>query len=154
MPFSGKFIYQFGVCFNWFLICTNYFGCFSPQDWIFKQLCQCSTPLHPLIPPLIEVYVNSIIVPSARTDRTNDPITEEEILSVFKDSIILCYSRKDASKDVEPMDTSGEKSTDCRSDFTSQILLLYYVLLYHDTLQNNMKSIGMQWKLQNLALEF
>lgn len=113
----------------------------SIKDWIFKQLCQCSTPLHPLIPPLIEVYVNSIIVPSARTDRTNDPITEEEILSVFKDSIILCYSRKDASKDVEPMDTSGEKSTDCRSDFTSQILLLYYVLLYHDTLQNNMKSI-------------
>ena len=99
------------------------------QDWIYTQLCHCTTPIHPLIPPLIEAFVNSIIVPSAKTDRTNEPITEKEIRAVFEEE--------------EPMEAEGKGQ---RSKFTAQILMMYYTLLYQDTLLNNMKQIG-EWKL-------
>lgn len=116
----------------------------SIKDWIFKQLCHCSTPIHPLIPPLIDVFINSIILPSGKADRTNDPITEEEILRIFKGSFVGARGRDDGSSkeknqsEDETMDFTEECSS---STFTTQILFLYYLLMYHDTLLNNMKSI-------------
>lgn len=31
------------------------------KSWIYRQICNSSAPLHPVLPSLIEVYVNSII---------------------------------------------------------------------------------------------
>lgn len=42
------------------------------------------------MPQLIEVYVNSIILPASKgglSDTFNEPISEEEIMSVFSQSI-------------------------------------------------------------------
>ena len=74
--------------------------------------------------PLIESYVNSIIVPTAKTDRTNEPISEQEILAVFRHSMLTTGRGSEEAMEVE-----GE-----RSSLTTQLLLLYYVLLYQDTL--------------------
>jgi len=96
-------------------------------DWVYRQLCNCTTPVHPIISSLIEAFVNSIIIPASRSDCTNDPISEEDLGTVFSD---LCAPDKDKS---------GSRNT----GFTKQLLLVYYVLLYEDTLLLNMPSIGM-----------
>ena len=38
--------------------------------------------MHPILPPLVEVFVRSVVGGGA--EATNDPITEAEILAVFK----------------------------------------------------------------------
>lgn len=55
-----------------------------------SQICASVTPLHPVMPQLIDVYVNSIILPASKgglSDTFNEPISEEEIMSVFSQSI-------------------------------------------------------------------
>ncbi|RXN06890.1 integrator complex subunit 2 [Labeo rohita] len=58
----------------------------SIKDWIFRQLCETTTPLHTQLLPLIDVYINSILTPASKTnpEATNQPITEQEILNVFQ----------------------------------------------------------------------
>lgn len=55
------------------------------QDWIFHQLCETTTPIHTQLIPLIDAYINSILTPASKAnpEATNQPITEQEILSVF-----------------------------------------------------------------------
>lgn len=38
--------------------------------------------------------------------------------------------------------SGASESPEIESSFTSQVLLLYYLLLYQDTVYNNMKVIG------------
>lgn len=56
------------------------------QDWIYRQLCETTTPLHPQLLPLIDVYINSILTPASKSnpEATNQPVTEQEILNVFQ----------------------------------------------------------------------
>lgn len=58
----------------------------SLQDWIFRQLCETTTPLHTQLLPLIDVYITSILTPASKAhpEATNQPITEKEILNVFE----------------------------------------------------------------------
>ncbi|KAK6190857.1 hypothetical protein SNE40_002632 [Patella caerulea] len=102
------------------------------KDWIYRQMCSSCLPLHPLLPPLIDSYVNSIIVKGIKTDNLNQPITEQEILEVFE----APPNRKDISGRQSPTIILSEKK-----DVGCQILVLYYLLLYEDTLLNNMKSL-------------
>ena len=44
---------------------------------------------------MIEVYIQSIILPSTKTDRTNEPIKDEEILAVFKESTFVKHPIKE-----------------------------------------------------------
>ena len=59
---------------------------------------------------------------------TNEPITEEEILDVYKDAISHGHSKK--------------RGYSQKQNLSSQLLILYYLLLYEDTLLNSMKTIG------------
>lgn len=56
------------------------------QDWIYRQLCETTTPIHTQLIPLIDAYVNSILTPASKAnpEATNQPITEQEILIVFQ----------------------------------------------------------------------
>lgn len=57
---------------------------------MFKQICASTAPLHPILPALVEVYVNSVIVPSCKNsaqEMTNEPLSEEEIASMFGTSL-------------------------------------------------------------------
>ncbi|XP_054712295.1 integrator complex subunit 2-like [Uloborus diversus] len=110
------------------------------KDWIYKQVCCTVPPLHPVLPPLIEVYVNSVLTPSSKgsIDTTNEPISEEEILAVFSKSVFL--STEQSKNNVHsPVKESLKKEES--SSLSSQLLLLYYLLLYEDTRLSNMKNI-------------
>jgi len=72
----------------------------------------------------------------------NEPISEEEILSVFKHSVLTQHlGGNSSSGGVVYMETDCEPE-EPRSNLTAQLLLLYYILLYQDTLLTNMKNIG------------
>lgn len=98
------------------------------KDWIYKQICNSSIPVHPKLPPLIEVYVNSIIVRGAKTDYLNEPITEQEVLDVFKESVFTVRSKH-------------RSDTDEKQSLAPQLIILYYMLLYEDCLLVNMKTL-------------
>ncbi|XP_074643073.1 integrator complex subunit 2-like [Tubulanus polymorphus] len=102
------------------------------KDWIYKQICQTTTPLHPLLPPLIEVYINTVLLPSSKTSQTNDPFTDEEVQEAFKGSVLYI-----SNTSAEPMETDDS----VQYSFTCQLLLLYYLLLYEDCRLSNMKTI-------------
>lgn len=97
----------------------------SVKDWLFKQICSCSTPVHPLMIELIETYVQAIVntINISKTKHQKlgalDPFSEEDMLAVFqKDSRIECYDYK-----------------------TSQVLLMMFCLMYQRGLLENMKTL-------------
>ncbi|NXS19528.1 INT2 protein, partial [Mystacornis crossleyi] len=99
----------------------------SIKDWIYRQLCETTTPLHPQLLPLIDVYINSILTPASKSnpEATNQPVTEQEILNVFQG-------------------LSGGENTrpSQRFSITTQLLVLYYVLSYEEALLANTKILG------------
>nr|XP_039268166.1 integrator complex subunit 2-like [Styela clava] len=104
----------------------------SIKEWIYKQICTTSSPLHPQLPSLIRQYVSTVVTPHTKghdKGMLNNPLTEEEIMSIFSDKITL-----DGSTATSP-DSTQEPS------LTSQLLILYYVLLYEDSVLNHMKTL-------------
>uniref|UniRef100_A0A8D2L2N6 Integrator complex subunit 2 n=1 Tax=Varanus komodoensis TaxID=61221 RepID=A0A8D2L2N6_VARKO len=97
----------------------------SIKDWIYRQLCQTSTPLHPQLLPLIDVYINSILTPASKSnpEATNQPITEQEILTVFEG-------------------LTGSARPKLRYGITAQLLVLYYVLSYEEAILASSKTLA------------
>ncbi|GLH03424.1 Integrator complex subunit 2 [Gryllus bimaculatus] len=111
------------------------------KSWIYRQICSSVPPLHPVLPALIEVYVNSILVPSPKApqEHTNKPLDEEEIRRVFEVSTAfggMVETRRIKSETVSiNMDVDempGSSATSESSSLVTQLLLLYYLLLYED----------------------
>lgn len=103
------------------------------------------SPLHPVLPLLIEVYVNSVVLPNAKTsDFTNKPLTENEIRRVFRSSIFGPYFNTTRSLP----DYNFEDTSECddvqisQNSLTPQLLLLYYLLLYEDLRLNSAQSLA------------
>lgn len=136
------------------------------KSWIYKQLCNSSAPLHPVLPPLIEVYVNSIIVPNAKgpVEHTHKPLSKEEILNVFRNSVAGPYldNKKriytlDFDLKSPPPDNSAsmDDDTTIKPNITAQLLLLYYLLLYEDIRLSSMVNILAQGrKVKSYSSEF
>ncbi|KAG7483778.1 hypothetical protein MATL_G00041950 [Megalops atlanticus] len=103
----------------------------SIKDWIFRQLCETTTPLHTQLLPLIDVYINSILTPASKAnpEATNKPITEQEILNVFQG-------------------LGGGDSSRVRSQYsiTTQLLILYYILSYEEALLASTKALALMQK--------
>uniref|UniRef100_A0A9J7ZQB2 Integrator complex subunit 2 n=1 Tax=Cyprinus carpio carpio TaxID=630221 RepID=A0A9J7ZQB2_CYPCA len=99
----------------------------SIKDWIFRQLCETTTPLHTQLLPLIDVYINSILTPASKTnpEATNQPITEQEILNVFQGLAGVVRSHY---------------------TITTQLLILYYILSYEEALLANTKTLALMQK--------
>ncbi|XP_033123286.1 integrator complex subunit 2-like isoform X2 [Anneissia japonica] len=117
------------------------------KDWIYKQICASSAPLHPLLPGLMEVFVNTIIYPtrSAGKSLSNQPLSESEILAVFQSSNVWLASktREEANGDsAGPGLSEQEKGDSAGLGLTSQLLTLYYILLYEDCLLSHKKAAG------------
>merc|ERR1712130_756811 len=93
----------------------------SIKSWIYRQILSSTSPLHPVLPPLIEVFVTSILLPSSsrssQHEHLNEPLTEAEVRSVFQQPHFS-------------LDSAGQVST---SGYTAQLAILYYILLYEDT---------------------
>ncbi|XP_058467120.1 integrator complex subunit 2 isoform X2 [Malaya genurostris] len=113
------------------------------KNWIYKQICNSITPLHPVLPALIEVYVNSVILPNPKNsvEHTHQALSEQEIQQVFQYTPF--YSDQENVKpQLESTDSNriNEYSRD-NINITPQLLLLYYLLLYEDVRLNNMSNI-------------
>uniref|UniRef100_A0A8I3WKZ5 Integrator complex subunit 2 n=1 Tax=Callithrix jacchus TaxID=9483 RepID=A0A8I3WKZ5_CALJA len=107
----------------------------SIKDWIYRQLCETSTPLHPQLLPLIDVYINSILTPASKSNpqATNQPVTEQEILNIFQGVI------------------GGDNIRfNQRFSITAQLLVLYYILSYEEALLANTKTLGLHSALLRL----
>lgn len=98
----------------------------SVKKWVFSQVSSSRFPLHPLLPQLIESYVSSVIPKTNKVEHTNEPLSEEEILSLFPAS-------PGASKSAIQQDEQPQPS----QHFCPQLLVLYYLLLYEDLYQNH-----------------
>nr|XP_003227322.3 PREDICTED: integrator complex subunit 2 [Anolis carolinensis] len=104
----------------------------SIKDWIYRQLCETTTPLHPQLLPLIDVYINSVLTPASKSnpEATNQPITEQEILNVF-----------------DGLMGGGENAhLNQRFGITAQLLVLYYVLSYEEAILASSKSLAAMQK--------
>ncbi|XP_026995383.1 integrator complex subunit 2 [Tachysurus fulvidraco] len=103
----------------------------SIKDWIFRQLCETTTPLHTQLLPLIDVYITSILTPASKAhpEATNQPITEQEILNVFEG---------------QTWGTSGKGHF--QYSITTQLLILYYILSYEEALLANSKALVLMQK--------
>ncbi|CAB3231134.1 unnamed protein product [Arctia plantaginis] len=116
------------------------------KNWIYRQICNCTAPLHPVMPALVEVYVNSILVINNKgtNEYVNKPIMEEEIRKVFRNSIFGAnfdvQSKPFTSMDIDnaesAIDITIEKPT-----LASQLLLIYYLLLYEDVRLSNAATL-------------
>ena len=97
------------------------------QEWLYKQLCKATSPIHPTLPPLLEEYVISVVLGPNSGQNTRNSLyaavptmrhlefSEEEIMRVF-----------------------GEDT--CST--AARLLFLYYLLLYHDTYLSNLRMLG------------
>ena len=91
------------------------------KPWIYQQLISTKAPLHPVLPPLIEAYISSVLTtPSSRAGAEchNEPLTESEIKAVFSPPMFNLGS------ETGPVSSSG---------FAAQLCILYYILLYEDS---------------------
>uniref|UniRef100_A0A8D3D5H0 Integrator complex subunit 2 n=1 Tax=Scophthalmus maximus TaxID=52904 RepID=A0A8D3D5H0_SCOMX len=100
----------------------------SIKDWIYRQLCETSTPIHTQLIPLIDAYINSILTPASKAnpEATNQPITEQEILRVFQSS-----------------QGEGSRGGRQRYSITTQLLILYYILSYEENLLASTKQLAL-----------
>lgn len=131
------------------------------KSWIYRQICNSSAPLHPVLPPLIEVYVNSIIVPNAKgpVEHTNKPLSKEDVLRVFKNSVIGTHlDTKSKINDCDmklPPSENIDDSISGSSNITSQLLLLYYLLFYEDVRLSHMTNLLANGrKIKSYSTEF
>ena len=91
------------------------------KPWIYQQMVSSQAPLHPVLPPLIEAYISSILTtPSNRAglECHNEPLTEAEVARVFSEPMLRLNAE------------DGRVSS---SGYTAQLCVLYYILLYEDT---------------------
>ncbi|MCI4388170.1 hypothetical protein PGIGA_G00082510 [Pangasianodon gigas] len=103
----------------------------SIKDWIFRQLCETTTPLHTQLLPLIDVYITSILTPASKAhpEATNQPIMEQEILDVFEG---------------RTWGVAGKGHF--QYSITTQLLILYYILSYEEALLANSKALVLMQK--------
>lgn len=132
------------------------------KSWIYRQICNSSAPLHPVLPSLIEVYVNSIIVPTAKgpLEHTHKPLSKDDIMRVFHNSVIgnnLKTVKKIDDFDIKSPSENVSIDDDFQStsNITAQLLLLYYLLLYEDVRLSNMAALlATGRKIKSYPMEF
>ncbi|XP_060662763.1 integrator complex subunit 2 [Drosophila nasuta] len=111
------------------------------KSWIFKQICSSVRPVHPVMPALVEVFVNTLIIPNPTgkisIDHMHRPFTELEILHVFRTSPLTFFAEELQS---ESSDELAQVEVSC--PLTSQLLMIYYLMLYEDTRLMNLSALG------------
>ncbi|CAG7720553.1 unnamed protein product [Allacma fusca] len=98
------------------------------KEWVYRQILASEQPIHPVMPALMEVYVQSILTTTTgfggitpkTADINNEPFTDEEILKVFQS-------------------INSE-------NLAAPLLVLYYVLLYEDYRLINLKTLILSGK--------
>ncbi|GFR61653.1 integrator complex subunit 2 [Elysia marginata] len=123
----------------------------SIKKWVYKQICSSCFPLHPLLPQLIESYVNSVIPKTQRPEHTNERIQEDEALALFETTLAspatpAITGRKKNSGNKKSNKAGSRPKLQTSSDVQGkqlcpQLLMLYYLLLYEDLYKTHKKMI-------------
>lgn len=103
------------------------------NHWIYKQICESKRPIHNIMPKLVESYVNSVInftMSANGQDAASEPISEEQLISIFKHQLYTDHNIQD-NDNIVKMDTCEEEPHIVDIE-AAQVLLLYYILLYED----------------------
>lgn len=108
---------------------------FFLKDWIYRQLCESAMPLHPLLPQMVDCFVSTLIPKGVKVEQTNQPFTESEILAVYSDY------QTNSKENVTKVKTGKHKDRGTEN-LAPQLLVLYYVLLYQDTLLSVSRATG------------
>lgn len=128
------------------------------KSWIYKQICNSVRPLHPVMPALIEVYVNTLIIPNPQgkvnVDHMHKPFSEMEILHIFRAN----FNGTNVLSDITtapsfPSRPTGAPNQNAEFDelskyqvqcpLSAQLLILYYLVLYEDTRINNLTNAAL-----------
>ncbi|CAI8032929.1 Integrator complex subunit 2, partial [Geodia barretti] len=108
----------------------------SITDWVYRQLLHLSEPLHPTLPPLLVEFVNSILLPSSTHGRAFTPVGSVQGQS----SSLVCHTPFSAEEILRVYRHDDQLPlTPC--SLASQLMILYYVLLYQDTYNSNLKTL-------------
>ncbi|XP_033150227.1 integrator complex subunit 2 [Drosophila busckii] len=113
------------------------------KSWIFKQICNSVRPVHPVMPALVEVYVNTLIIPNPTgkmsIDHMHRPFTELEIFHVFRGSPLTFFT-----EEMQPLPVESEElaQIEVTCPLTAQLLMIYYLMLYEDTRLMNLSALG------------
>lgn len=133
------------------------------KSWIYKQICNSVRPLHPVMPALIEVYVNTLIVPNPQgkvnVDHMHKPFSEMEILHIFRFNNsgtnvlgeITCSTpyyhpvTQFGPSTIMPATGDGDELSkyQIQCPLTAQLLILYYLVLYEDTRIANLSNAAL-----------
>lgn len=129
------------------------------KSWIYKQICNSVRPLHPVMPALIEVYVNTLIIPNPQgkinVDHMHKSFSEMEILHIFRSNSkeisdksditspnfynIVHFSGVLGNSTATENDDLAKYKVQC--PLTAQLLILYYLVLYEDTRIANLSNV-------------
>ncbi|GFO32797.1 integrator complex subunit 2 [Plakobranchus ocellatus] len=127
----------------------------TSTKWVYKQICSSCFPLHPLLPQLIESYVNSVIPKTPKPEHTNERIQEDEALALFETTAVSTSTASSSSSSTKKKNTGARKRAKAEAkskppahpeiqgkQLCPQLLMLYYLLLYEDLYQTHKKMIG------------
>ena len=97
LPFCPSFAGYNCLCLSDIVPPNEFFVTFI-QDWVYKQICCCTTPLHPLVAPLLEAFVHSVINPVSNSKSSKQKeaaftlhgFTDAEVMSVFAPDQQVC----------------------------------------------------------------
>uniref|UniRef100_A0A1A9W910 Integrator complex subunit 2 n=1 Tax=Glossina brevipalpis TaxID=37001 RepID=A0A1A9W910_9MUSC len=119
------------------------------KSWIFRQICNSARPLHPVMPALIEVYVNTLIVPNPQgkvnVDHMHKPFSEIEILHIFRSNINCNVLGEFNAVPYPNNNTDNEELSkyQVQCHLTAQLLILYYLVLYEDIRIANLSNASL-----------
>ena len=131
------------------------------KSWIYKQICNSVRPLHPVMPALIEVYVNTLIIPNPQgkinVDHMHKSFSEMEILHIFRSNSNDANDNSDIIStpifyNIINFNGLSGNTTAIENDelikykvqcpLTAQLLILYYLVLYEDTRIANLSALN------------
>ena len=117
-----------------------------------RQICESTTPLHPVLPALIEVFVNSALVPASNRaspdgQTVNEPISEHEIRVVFQNPVFDLPCKTSGQTPIR-----GHRSRES-TPFKSKTFLFYlYESLRKWVLSNFGYTIPIYYSMQKCGL--
>ena len=137
--------------------------------YFLRQICESAPPLHPVLPSLLEVFVNSALVPTSNRGSpemtVNEPISEHEIRAVFQNPVFELPQKISGQTPIRGHRSAGNSAPRSREstpafkmsssaistpsalkekgNLSAQMLMLYYVLYYESVRLSHMKSILM-----------
>ncbi|KAL7742505.1 hypothetical protein ACLKA6_005663 [Drosophila palustris] len=120
------------------------------KSWIFKQICSSVRPVHPVMPALVEVFVNTLIIPNPTgkisIDHMHRPFTESEILHVFRTSPLTFFAEQVppllTAPTTDESQAQSQSQVEVSCPLTAQLLMIYYLMLYEDTRLMNLSALG------------